>query len=125
MLREIANLRQIQGEPQRRWFEGQELELIIWQNQRDEIIAFELYYDRHSRQLALRWETPNHYQVYNVDDGENWSGRRKGSPILMIAHKRFHPERVISLFNGESQFLETKIARWVSDKLLQYPGRQS
>jgi hypothetical protein len=38
MLREISNLRQIEGEPQRRWFEGQELELIIWQSG-NEIIA--------------------------------------------------------------------------------------
>jgi hypothetical protein len=51
MLREISNLRQIEGEPQRRWFEGQELELIIWQSG-NEIIAFELYTGRHSTKLS-------------------------------------------------------------------------
>jgi len=46
MLREVPNVRQIKGESKRRWFSDDYFDLIIWLDETDEIVGFQLGRDR-------------------------------------------------------------------------------
>jgi hypothetical protein len=121
MLKEITSVTQFDGEPKRRWFEDENFDLIMWQNDAEEIVGFELYYDKFTDQHAMRWEKPAKYAHYRVDEGENKAGKQKSSPIL-ISDRDFDGEKIAHLFKAESRELDKKISRFVFDKILQYPS---
>jgi hypothetical protein len=84
MLREIAHVQQIDGEPRRRWFQSVDFDLIVWYDKQDRPAGFQLCYDRSKPRLehALTWNTPASYRHMAVDDGEGRPFRHKGSPIF-------------------------------------------
>ena len=41
------------GEPERRWFHGDQLDLIVWLTEEGEIMGFQLCYDRRGKERAL------------------------------------------------------------------------
>ncbi len=55
MLRELADVRQIPGEPRRRWFADDYFDLIVWFDKRGQIIGFQLCYDLPRDEHALTW----------------------------------------------------------------------
>jgi hypothetical protein len=120
MMREIANIRQIEGEPRRRWFQGEGIDLTVWQEESGNIVEFELCYKIGWEQRALRWEQPAKYGHYLVDDGENRPGTQKASPVL-FHYADFNRDWVAQLFAQESRSLEGKIAKSVYEKILQCP----
>ena len=124
MLKEITYVRQIAGEPRRRWFEDEYFDLIVWFDAQDAIVEFELCYDKPKNQRALRWERPHAYSHFRVDDGEHHAGRGKASPIL-LRDPRFDREKVLARFELESTGLEEGISRLVREKLSQCPLRKT
>ena len=124
MLKEIPYIRQIEGEPRRRWFEDEYFDLIVWFDQDGAILEFELCYDKTKVQRALRWEGPEQYSHFRVDDGEHHAGRGKASPIL-LRDTRFDREKVLRRFELESGSLEESIARLVHEKIAQCPLRKT
>jgi hypothetical protein len=126
MMREIANVRQIAGEPRRRWFQGEGIDLTVWQEESGNIVEFELCYKIGWEQRALRWEQPAKYGHYLVDDGENRPGTQKASPVL-FHYADFNRDWVAQLFAQESRSLEEMIAKFVLEKIQQCPlaSRQS
>ena len=124
MLKEIRYIRQIEGEPRRRWFENEYFDLIVWFDHDGGILEFELCYDKTKNQRALRWEGPERYSHFRVDDGEHHAGRGKSSPIL-LRDPRFDREKVLRRFELESAGLEHGIARLVQEKIAQCPLRRS
>jgi hypothetical protein len=44
MLHELTYIKQHEGEPKRRWFEDEYFDLVIWVDEKDDIIEFELCY---------------------------------------------------------------------------------
>ena len=124
MLKEVSYIRQIEGEPRRRWFEDEYFDLIVWFDQDGGILEFELCYDKTKSQRALRWESAGHYAHFRVDDGEHHAGRGKASPIL-LRDNRFDREKVLRRFELESAGLEAGIARLVQQKIAQCPLRKT
>jgi hypothetical protein len=55
MLREVL-ARQPRQEPRRRWFSGDDFDLIVWFDDLDAIAGFELCYDRSEVERALDLE---------------------------------------------------------------------
>jgi hypothetical protein len=123
MLHELIYIKQHQGEPQRRWFEDENFDLIIWVDETDEIIEFELCYDKDGKQRAIRWEKPASYAHYHVDDGDK-TGRMKATPVLipMILNDSFHYGKIAALFKLASKELNERIANFVYDKIMLYPA---
>ncbi len=120
MMREIANVRQIEGEPRCRWFKGEGIDLSVWQDESGNVVEFELCYDKGWEQRALRWEKPAKYGHYLVDDGEGKPGKQKASPVL-FHNSDFDRDWVALLFMQESRNLEKMIAEFVYEKILQCP----
>lgn len=120
MLREITSIAQLIHEPKRRWFEDDYFDLIVWHDHQEEIISFELYYDKRGNQRAVRWEQPNRYAHYRVDEGEKKSGKSKASPVLIV-EDGFDGNKVAFLFESESRRIDKSIATFVYKKILEYP----
>lgn len=122
MLREISNIRQRTGEYFRRWFQGQQMEVLVWEDMEHNLAGFEMSYRKGLTEYALLWEHPDHFAHYRVDDGEGSFGRHKSSPVL-LHDDHFEADYLLMLFELESQMLEHKLANLVRDKILQCPLR--
>ncbi len=83
MLSEVKNVRQIQGDPPRRWFSDAFFDLIIWFDTDGSIWGFQLCYDRESSPRALTWTKAKGYAHSGIDDGEGSGRMHKSSPILV------------------------------------------
>ncbi len=83
MLREVQNVRQIGGDPSRRWFSDPGMDLIVWMEARD-IVGFQLTYDKPHAEKAVTWRAGAPELSYTgVDDGEGRMGKYKSTPILV------------------------------------------
>jgi hypothetical protein len=82
MLREFKNVRQIPGEPFRRWYSGHDSELIVWLDEY-RVVGFQLVVPGDADPLVLTWHDGQALNVANLDDGEGRTGRSKMSPILV------------------------------------------
>jgi hypothetical protein len=117
MLREIA-ARQVEGEPQRRWFTSPEIDLYVWLAEDGSPAGFQLCYDKQSREHALTWTDGSGFSHMAVEGGEARPGRYKGTPIL-VANGAIDVEGVLGQLRQEAsaalppeflQFVEGKIA---------------
>jgi hypothetical protein len=107
-LRELPDTRQVEGEPRRRWFSSPDLDLIVWVDDDDAILGFQLCYDKTRGERALTWRVDRGYDHMGVDDGEQNPGQFKSTPIL-VADGYFDRERVQGLFLEASESVPEKI----------------
>ena len=122
MLREILNVRQIKGEPLRRWFSSSHFDLIVWYGSPDSPTGFQLCYNTGKDEKALTWQAPEFYSHMGVDDGERRPLRHKGTPILVVDGE-FDAPSVIRHFLKEGKELPQDIAELIVSRLTQF-GRQ-
>ncbi len=122
MLREIPKVRQIEGEPHRRWFTDDHFDLVLWDDESRQIVGFQLCYDKHDGERANTWKEDSGFSLNAVDGGEDRPGRYKGSPIL-VDGAGFDAARVAAGFLGHSGELDSKSADFIYLKLLEYPKR--
>ncbi len=81
VLREYQNVRQEPGR-RRRWFEGEELELIVWETTAGGIEGFQLcYVARDGAGRALTWRAGEGFVHARVDEGDT-SPFKNETPVL-------------------------------------------
>ena len=56
MLREIKEVSQKSGEPDRRWYSSAGMDLFVWTNQDEEVVSYQLTYDKPHNEKALTWK---------------------------------------------------------------------
>ena len=122
MLREILHVRQVDGEPRRRWFQSLGFDLVVWYDDRDRLQGFQLCYSTGPPHTvhALTWNAPDRYRHMAVDDGEGRPFRHKATPIL-IPDGIFDAARVTEVFLQESAELPPEIVALVAGKLREHP----
>jgi hypothetical protein len=120
MLREINNVRQIAGEPSRRWFTDERLDLVIWTD-REQTVGFQLCYDKQRGERAVTWKVDPGFKHNAVDTGEDRPGRYKATPIL-VADGSFDPRGVAADFLEQSGDLDADTRDFICMKLLEYPS---
>ena len=114
---EIIHVRQVPGDPRRRWFSSDDMDLIVWYDDSDAPIGFELCYDKLRSERALRWEPELGYRHTAIDNGEsNITPRYKATPIL-VADGHFDARLVADIFTASSRHISADIAQFVSLKL--------
>jgi hypothetical protein len=118
-LYEIQDVRQIDGEPKRRWFSDDFFDLILWLDESGGLLGFQLCYDKRRNQHALTWRADSGYLHNRVDEGESRPGKFKAAPVLM-PNGRFSKEMIAMLFLRASRGLERWIAEAVYEKIDQY-----
>ena len=125
MLREIADAKQIPGEPKRRWFSDESFDLIVWEDPAEGIAGFQLCYDKGTDQRALTWFPDSGLRDCAVDNGESRPGKPKAVPILICesdADGRFvraarSPRAVLDRFRRAGRDLDPEIVRFVSRRI--------
>ena len=118
MLKEIVNVRQIEGEGRRRWFADEYFDLIIWYDDRDKVLGFQLCYDVSNNERALTWKRGNNYLHEKVDAGET-PYQMKETPIT-VADGAFDKRAVAERFRNESAEIDGEIASFVYERIVNY-----
>lgn len=120
-LTEVVPVRQVPGEPRRRWFASDELDLIVWSDHSGAPSAIQLCYNMPRTEHALTWKPDAGFLHAVVDDGENRGGKYKRTPLLVM-DGHFDANRVSERFAQASALLPSDIAEFVSTKLRQHPS---
>jgi hypothetical protein len=118
MLKEIENVRQIEGEGKRRWFTDEYFDLIIWYDKFDKLLGFQLCYDVSNDERALTWKRGDRYIHEKVDAGEI-PYQMKETPIT-VADGVFDKETVAEKFRNESVQIDRDIANFIYEKIVNY-----
>jgi len=79
MLRELANVRQVAGEPRRRGFFCHEIDLVLFEDEQG-ICAFQLAYDKPRRERSLSWQRQGGFRHYLVDPWREPTARPCSTP---------------------------------------------
>jgi len=118
MLREIYHVMQVPEEPRRRWFSDENYDLIVWVDPGDEVVGFQLCYDKEADQKALTWLKQDGYRHSRVDNGDN-PGKMKASPVLE-ANGHFDREGIGRRFREKRGDVPEKIADCVHSRIMHY-----
>ena len=113
---EFTNVRQIPGEPRRRWFTCEDLELVVWFDESDDPMGFQLCYKNGGSEYAVTWNPDRGFSHKMIDDGEQRPGKHKATPILVsgaLASARLINERFAQVSAG----LPVTIAEFIGKKL--------
>lgn len=113
---EFPNVRQIPGEPRRRWFTCKDVELVVWCDQVGGPIGFQFCYKDGRSEFAFTWNPECGCSHKIIDDGELRPGKHKATPILVedaTASVTLICERFAQVKDG----LPVEIAEFVSKKL--------
>jgi len=121
MLKEVAKVRQIEGESRRRFFTDPDMDLVVWSDDRGEVLGFELCYNKGKGERAVRWRRGFGFLHQKVDDGENRPGRYKETPIL-VPDGLFDAKKISRLFQEHSRDIDQSLADLIYRTLLTYPA---
>jgi len=122
MFRELQRVAQVPGEPHRRWFEDDGLDLVIWLSPEGTIVGVQLAYEKGTnRERALTRFKGRGFSHMRVDDGENQPGKYKMTPIL-VPDGAFDADELLGVFESASRSLEPAIRQAVGDVIKGCPG---
>lgn len=116
MLHEDNNIRQIEGDPPRRWWSDEFFDLIVWSEPDGSVWGFQLCYDRGHAPRALTWTKAQGYSHAGIDDGEGSSGAHKGSPVL-VRDGNFDTKSVGARLADASGGLPSALRVFIADKV--------
>jgi hypothetical protein len=119
MLREISETRQIRGEPRRRWFNSDAMDLYIWYDNDGAPLGFQLCYGKPNEERALTWFRPASYSHMRVDTGSA-DGLETGTPLLML-DGLFEPRPVRQEFARLDAHLPPDVTGLVLSRLDAFP----
>jgi hypothetical protein len=127
MMQECSNVRQILGEPIRRWFSDDYFDLIVWLKPEGSIYSFQLCYDKKGNEKSLRWYESGAYSHCRIDDGEGRSLRHKSAPID-VKDGLFDADVIGERFINAADLLPENIRALIQDTIQQIkdtcqPGR--
>ncbi|MGE5490302.1 MAG: hypothetical protein ACM31P_03355 [Actinomycetota bacterium] len=120
-MREIPHVRQIPGEPKRRWFSSKDFDLILWLAEDHGFSGFELCYDKSFGEHSIIWTRASGFRHMAVDDGEQRYGKHKASPVL-VPDGVFDVRLVHAAFAEASTSLPTEVSQFVLEALESYPA---
>ena len=120
-LMEFGNVRQIPGEPQRRWFTCEGVELVVWCDESDGPIGFQLCYKDGGSEYALTWKPDCGFSHKRIDDGEERPAKHKATPIL-TADVPASSKTISERFAQVSAGLPVEFAEFVGKQLRECAG---
>lgn len=112
LLQEITNIRQIEGEPLRRWFSDSLLDLYLWYDEDDNLIQFQICYDKGPGEQALTWKKDSEILHHSVDDGESGIYRMKSTPVI-VGDTDYDPDRIAALIRQYGGKLEHDLYEFI------------
>jgi hypothetical protein len=126
MLYEFHDVKQYPEEGFRRWFLDDYFDLIIWYDNNQNLIGFQLCYDKNFNEHAITWhknpQNDNGSYIHTRVDSGDLTFHAKGTPIL-AADGQFAKLDISQKFKEASQKIEPEIAQFVYQKLLTYQNK--
>ena len=119
MLRELENIKQVVGDPRRRWFTDDYFDIIVFYDQDDKPLGFHLCYCKNENERILVWKKNAGYQHGSVDAGKIFFGRRKGSP-LMVSDGLFEKPTVTEYFHTAKSGIDSVVADFIENRIAEH-----
>lgn len=117
---ELVPVRQVPGEPRRRWFASADIDLIVWYGPDGAPVGFQLCYDKRESEHAITLWPSGGFVHMAVDDGETDSGNRhKGSPIL-VANGVVPVARIAGMVAAARDDLPEAVVAFVEDGIRRF-----
>lgn len=123
MLKEWEGVRQRLEEGRRRWFTDEQFDLILWYDSSDQLLGFQLCYDKPLSERAITWFASGTYTHAKVDDGESTFGTKETA--VLVSDGVFDSKAVAERFESAAGTVDHEIVRFVIDRLKEYPGEAS
>jgi hypothetical protein len=124
MLKEHDNVRQIEGEPRRRWFSDDYIDLVVWSDDDGLPIGFQLCYDKYRNERALTWHQDRGWRHDRVSDGEDRFGSPKQSPVL-VADGVCDYTALMQSIGSRCSEIEAEVVQFVLQKIAELQERQA
>lgn len=122
-MREMGPVRQVKGEPRRRWFASGRCDLIVWLDGMGEPEGFQFCYDKDEVEHAATWRPPEGFSHMRVDYGRSIQGRA-GTPFL-VPDGAYDPVRMLTLFEREAALVPPGIVAFVTARLRELEAQAS
>lgn len=119
MLREVERTQQKAGEPRRRWFFSHEMDLLMWFDEENKPVAFQLAYGKYHNEHAIRWKVDRGFTHHRVEDGRGTDMGAK-TPLL-IANGAFNASLVLEYFRRLSSGLPPELIDFVVERIIEHP----
>ena len=122
MLRELSNVRQVPGDCFRRWFTGEDLEIVVWYDEAGAISGFQICYDPRSQPRALTWTLKRGFSHAAIDDGDDKPTSNRTPMLRPCGYYDAAKLRESFLASGgglparEKAFIEDKLAESTRNK---------
>jgi len=104
----------------RRWFNDDYFDLIVWYGENSRISGFQLCYDRLGHEHALTWREHEGLSHHRIDSGES-SPFKNMAPVL-LPDGAIPYESVLEKFQERAANIDETVVRLVLEKL-QDPSR--
>jgi len=115
----MANVRQVPNDYFRRWFCGENFDLMAWYQPDGNLYGFQLTYDKGRDEKTVTCLGRSGVSHRKVDSGED-SPLANRAPILVEVGDRSEMGRVLSDFMASDQDLPLGLKRLVRQKLREY-----
>ncbi len=111
MLYEIIGVKSYINEPHRKWYFDQHIDLTVWFDETDQIIGWQLVYDKNYNPQALTWTIKTGYKHFNNDGKpDNPLKYNMGSIIKGI---KIDLEKLRTQFKQKSQNIDKRISGFI------------
>lgn len=70
MFREVKSVRQVAGEPHKRFFRADGADLFVWTDDRGELLEFQFAFDFRFEEVAARWRRGGTTSLVEVETGQ-------------------------------------------------------
>jgi|GEM_PF-296920 len=120
MLVEIPNVKQYEPNRHRRWFQNAFFDLYVWSNDSDELLGFQLCYEKGGDQRALRFSRELGCQHEGVDQPEDKPGRSMSA--IFVANGVLDADALCARFTQDAIEIPAPIREYVIEQLGMYEG---
>ena len=121
MLVEINQLSRNNNGCCRRWFTDQQMDLILWLDDHDNIHGFQLCYDKQHNERVLTWRAGEGYQHNGIDNGESSPLTFKQTPILQPDGALDAPT-LADEFSRRAAEIDPSVVDFVMHRIRLHPG---
>lgn len=118
MLRESDKVRQVQGEPHRRWFWDDFFDLLVWDDE-GAVTGFQLKYQTSNGARMLTWQQGKRCKHHGIDEGDD-DPTRFDMTRMLIRDGVFDHESVASEFHRRAEQMDAAVSVVILEHIQQF-----
>jgi hypothetical protein len=104
------------GEPHRRWFRDDFFDLVVWYES-DEILGFQLCYDRLGREHAITWFPDRGFSHDRIDTGDEFPTKTLAPMLVPVTPDSFAHTQIVSRFEAATLSMDPAVRGFVLARL--------